>query len=158
VPDTGNPPTRDAASDASPAPARDAASDASPDARDSGEPGCGALPAAGVYATFADGNEVFHVSITNPAGIQGALDLWHGTSIAKIPDGVLQCQPAAWNCPWHWHLDPATIEFAELTTEVCDGRPTDVESGCASFGAGRYCPWSVTLTELRDCRTDASCP
>jgi hypothetical protein len=158
VSETGAPPIGDAASDASPTPVPDAASDASPSPADSGGPGCGTFPTAGVYATFSDGGDVFHVSITNPAGIQSALGLWHGTSTAKIPDGVLKCQQATWNCPWHWQLDPATVDFADLTTEVCDGRPTDVESGCASFGGGRYCPWSVTLTELRDCRTDASCP
>ena len=32
---------------------------------------------------------------------------------------------------WSWSLDPADFEFAELTTEVCDGNPSDVESGVA---------------------------
>jgi hypothetical protein len=101
---------------------------------------------------------MFHASITNAAGIAGALALWHGTSTAAIPDATLICTPAGYNCPWHWQMDPATIAFADVTTEVCDGTPSYVEANCASFGGGRYCPWAATMTELRDCRTDASCP
>jgi len=119
---------------------------------------CGTLPTAGVYATFTVGSDTFHVAITNRTGIDAAIALWKGTAKANIPTGDLLCQQASWNCPWHWQLDPATVDFAEVTTEVCDGRPSDIESGCKSFGGGRYCPWSAQLTELRDCRTDATCP
>jgi hypothetical protein len=70
----------------------------------------------------------------------------------------LICTAAAYNCPWHWQMDPATIAFADTTIEVCDGTPSFVEATCPAFGAGRYCPWAARMTELRDCRIDATCP
>jgi hypothetical protein len=163
-------------SDASASPPADAASDApgqvpeasapvdahTPDATDGsaddGATACPAPPVGGLYATFTVGADVFHASITNAAGIAGALALWHGTSTASIPDGKLKCTPASYNCPWHWQMDPTTIVFADTTIELCDGTPSYVETNCASFGGGSYCPWAAAMTELRDCRTDASCP
>ncbi len=120
---------------------------------------CDALPGDGVYATFlVIGEQTYRASITNPNGIQQALDLWAGQSTAAIPNGALVCQPQPWNCGWSWHQDPATIEFADLTIELCDGTPQMVEDDCAGFGGGQFCPWSAELVELRDCRSDPSCP
>ena len=77
---------------------------------------CGELPAEGVYATFlVAGSETYHASITNPDGIDQAIALWQGTSTANIPVGQLVCTQAAWNCPWSFHQDPATVQFAEVT-------------------------------------------
>lgn len=114
-------------------------------------------PEGGVWATFGVVDDVYRAHITNPNGIQQALDLWAGTSKAAIPNGALVCASASFNCGWGFHQDPATIEFAELTIEVCDGTPSYVDANCGDFGA-QYCPWSATLSELRDCRTDPLCP
>ena len=116
------------------------------------------LPNAGLYATFAVGSETFHASITHPDGIAQARALWSGSSTASIPNAELVCSPESWNAPWHWHMRPETVRFAEATMEVCDGEPSFVEANCATFGAGRYCPWSAQMTELRDCSTDRQCP
>jgi hypothetical protein len=118
---------------------------------------CGALPTEGVYAKFDVVGETYHASITNPMGIDQAIALWKGTSTAAIPNGKAICAPVPWNCPWTFHQDPASITFAELTIEVCDGTPSYVQDHCADFANG-YCPWSAKLVELRDCRTDAACP
>src|SRR3954469_12870077 len=45
---------------------------------------CGTLPTDGVYATFTDGADAFHVSITNRATIDAAIALWKGTATASI--------------------------------------------------------------------------
>lgn len=121
-------------------------------------PQCPVKPSGGVYAAFRVTNEYFYASITDPTGIDQAIALWHGQSSAKIPIGNLVCQPVDWNCGWSWHLDPASVRFAEIATEVCDGRPSFVERNCSGFGAGRFCPWAAVLVELRDCRSDPSCP
>jgi hypothetical protein len=116
------------------------------------------LPTMGVYATFRVVGDVFRASITNPTGIDQALALWRGQSQAKIPTGQLECANGTYNCGWTWRMTPASITFAEITIEVCDATPSYVQGNCASFPNGQYCPWSAELIELRDCRTQPSCP
>jgi hypothetical protein len=43
---------------------------------------------------------------------------------AGIPNGRVVTATSV-NIGWSWHLED--IEFAELTIDVCDGRPSDVE-------------------------------
>ena len=116
------------------------------------------LPDGGLYATFKVVDETFHAHILDSVGIEQAMALWQGRSNATIPIGKLVCTPVVWNHPWAWYVDPETLEFAEITIEVCDGKPSIVEGNCPSFGGGSYCPWAAKLVELRDCRTDPSCP
>jgi hypothetical protein len=134
----------------------EASSDSNTPPSDAGA--CSALPTAGVYATFRVVSDVFHASITNPSGIDQALALWHGQSQAKIPVGQLECNNGTYNCGWTWRMSPASITFAEVTIEVCDATPSYVQGNCASFPNATYCPWSAELIELRDCRTQTSCP
>jgi hypothetical protein len=47
------------------------------------------------------------------------------------------------NAPWSWHIDPASLEFAEITIEVCDGLPSYVEDGTVT--SDQYCPWSAKV-------------
>jgi hypothetical protein len=117
---------------------------------------CSALPSTGVLAKFNVNGEVFAASITNPLGIDEALAIWDGTGTATVPNGEIVCSKQGWNCPYDWHLDPGTLRFAEFVPEVCDGRPmSDVD---CEFALGRYCPWGAEMIELRDCRTDPTCP
>ena len=50
------------------------------------------------------------------------------------------------NTGWNWHLEDLT--FAEVTIELCDGRPSDVERAGSQFGGGRFCPWTATVTRI----------
>jgi len=119
---------------------------------------CGSPP-SGLYAAFrVAAKEVFYVWITNSTGITEALALWRGQSMARIPTGKLDCTSGTYNCGWTWHLKPDTIRFAEITIEICDGRPSYVEAHCSTFADGTYCPWGTELIGLRDCRTDVRCP
>ena len=52
------------------------------------------------------------------------------------------------NEPWSWHIDPATLEFAGVTIEVCDGLPSFVEDG--SLTSDTYCPWSAEVISIAD--------
>ncbi|HVY46211.1 MAG TPA: hypothetical protein VHB21_10045 [Minicystis sp.] len=116
-----------------------------------------AAPSTGLWATFDVGGESFSSEIDAPAGVEQAVDLWQRRSSASIPNGELVCAEAPYNCAWSFHQDPATIGFADVTTEVCDGLPSYVDAHCAAFGK-YYCPWGAKLVALRDCRTDPACP
>jgi hypothetical protein len=49
------------------------------------------------------------------------------------------------NTGFSWHIDPASLEFADMTIEVCDGTPSDVERGMIS---DRFCPWSAEVVAI----------
>ena len=50
------------------------------------------------------------------------------------------------NAPWSWHIDPATLEFADVTIEVCDGLPSYVEDETVT--SADYCPWSAEVIAI----------
>lgn len=110
----------------------------------------------GIVATFTNQDETFRVWITNETTIQQVLALQAGTSDANIPNGKILHGPgvADHNEPWSWHLDPEDIEMADLTIEVCDGRPSYVEENVDEFVdvVDRYCPWGAELVDVEDYR------
>jgi hypothetical protein len=120
------------------------------------EPPSGSPPGpdldGGVLATFDVNGEIFQVWVTNPQTVQQILDLAAGESAANIPNGRILRGPGAadHNLPWSWHLDPEEIEMAEMTMELCDGRPSYVEEQLDEFvdTIGRYCPWSARLVSV----------
>ena len=57
------------------------------------------------------------------------------------------------NAPWTWHLDPIDIAMADFTIEVCDGRPSLVDSLLDDYlTVGRFCPWGAELVRVKDFR------
>ena len=50
------------------------------------------------------------------------------------------------NVGYTWHMDPQSVEFADMTVEVCDGLPSDVEKGIIT--SDRYCPWSAEVLAI----------
>ncbi len=123
--------------------------------------GCGDDPTfpselqGGVLVTFQVEAEQFKLWVTNEATIQQILSLQDGTSSANIPNGALHEGQgrADHNAPWLWHLDPIDIEMAESTVEVCDGRPSLVDSLLDDYlTVGRFCPWGAELVEVQDFR------
>jgi hypothetical protein len=135
-----------------------------PDSSSDGSMGdCPTLPTGGLYATITDPvrNSVSHLWVDNQTGIDQLLAYWHGTSTGGLPDGPLVCMPVGWNCPWHFYIDPQTIQFGDVSAEACQGWDLEVESNCPAFQAGSggcYSPLGETITEVRDCRTDPTCP
>lgn len=103
-------------------------------------------------ATFRVEGETFKVRVTNPETIEQLVDVWQRVSSATIPNGVLRPGPGEgdYNEPWSWHIDPEEIEMAEVTVEVCSGRPSDVEDDLDYWlnEVGRFCPWSAELIRL----------
>ncbi len=108
----------------------------------------------GVLATFNVQGERYSIFITNPQTIEQVLALSNGQTEARIPSGRLIDGPVSYNAPWHWHIDPEDVQMAEVTMELCDGLPSDVEKDIAYWvgTVGRFCPWSAVLVSLKDYR------
>lgn len=95
------------------------------------------------------GDETFKVELDSADLIQHARDLLAGQDVASIPNGkVVRDGDGGVNAPWSWHIDPATFEFADATTEVCDGIPSYVEDRTVT--SDYYCPWSAKVIAVDD--------
>jgi hypothetical protein len=66
---------------------------------------------------------------------------------ALFPIGPLRRGDGGFNAPWSWHLDPAEVRMAEVAIEVCDGRPSYVESHLGDYPM--YCPWGARVVGER---------
>jgi hypothetical protein len=66
--------------------------------------------------------------------------------VAAIPSGIIVRGDPGPNAPWSWHIDPATLEFADVTMELCDGLPSQIEDG--TFTEDRFCPWGAKLVAI----------
>jgi hypothetical protein len=89
--------------------------------------------------------ERFRVLLTDPADQAIANQLLADGEGPDIPNGRIVRQTGV-NEGWSWSLDPDDFEFADVTTEVCDGEPSDVESG--GLTSDRFCPWSARVVEI----------
>lgn len=97
-------------------------------------------------ATFRVVDQEFKVELVTPELVANAEALLRGEDVPAIPVGIVVRDDPSVNAPWSWHLDPATIEFADATTEVCDGLPEYVEEGIVT--SDYYCPWSAQIVSL----------
>lgn len=102
-------------------------------------------PSSSAIVTFQVANEIFRVSLSSRAQVDAARAARDGGP-ATIPNGRIVAGTQV-NTGWSWHLED--VEFAEVTAEVCDGRPSDVERAGPSYGLGRYCPWGATVIDIR---------
>jgi hypothetical protein len=110
----------------------------------------------GMLATFDVAGQRFKAWVTNKTAIDQVLAIQQGRTTATIPVARILRGPgqAAHNAPYHWHMDPDNIEFADAAIEVCDGTPSFVESHIDYFVdvVKTYCPWSAKLVALQDYR------
>ncbi len=105
-----------------------------------------ASPPSAVVVTFeVNEGERFRVLLIDPVDQAAAAHLLEGVEGPDIPNGRI-VRDTGVNEGWSWSIDPRDFEFAELTTEVCDGNPSDVESG--ELTSDRYCPWSARVVEI----------
>lgn len=103
-------------------------------------------PSTGIVVTFeVNEGERFRVLLVEPADRDAAERLLDGVEGPDIPNGRIVRETGV-NEGWSWSLDPLDFEFADVTTEVCDGSPSDVESG--DLTSDRYCPWSARVVEI----------
>jgi len=117
--------------------------------------GCGGIAPSGQPAPTPEGivvtvrvadAEEYHIRLTDLDDIGIAQKLLAGESVPGIPNGrVVRGEPDV-NVGYSWHIDPDSVEFADTATEVCDGRPSDVEKGVIT--SDRYCPWSAKVVAI----------
>jgi hypothetical protein len=101
-------------------------------------------PSEGAIVTFNVVNETFRVHLTTDEQIRAA-ELALGSGPAKIPTGRIVTGEDV-NEGYNWHL--VDVTFAEVTIELCDGKPSDVQRAGVSFGGGRFCPWSARVVSI----------
>ncbi len=90
--------------------------------------------------------ETFRVRI-NDADVIAEAERILASDEQRIISGPLRRGGGEFNAPWSWHLDPDSVEFADVTIELCDGCPHMVEEDLDYWidTVGRYCPWSTEL-------------
>jgi hypothetical protein len=119
-----------AGSDASPAPSASAAADGP------------------VVVTFEVAEtERYRILLTEPDDIDTARRLLAGEDVPSIPNGLVVRGETGVNEGYGWSIDPGDVEFADMTMEVCDGLPSDVEAGVVT--SDRYCPWSAVVVDVQ---------
>jgi hypothetical protein len=107
----------------------------------------GCTQAGPTVATFdVAGQGTYRVELATPELIRHAKELLDGSTEGTIPSGRIIRDDPGVNEPWSWHIDPATLEFVDMTTEVCDGLPSYVEDG--TLTSDYYCPWSAEIIEI----------
>ncbi|PVZ96409.1 hypothetical protein DDQ50_06650 [Amnibacterium flavum] len=112
--------------------------------------GCAPAPStpadgAPAVATFrVAGQEDYAIELNTDQLVEHAIELMNGGEDGRIPNGlIVRDGDEGVNAPWSWHIDPDSLEFVDMTTEVCDGLPSYVEDG--TLTSDRFCPW---LTEV----------
>lgn len=93
-----------------------------------------------------DGREEYRIELTDPADIAVARALLAGEKAPRIPNGIVVRGEPSVNVGYTWHIDPASIEFADVATEVCDGLPSFVERN--EVTSDRYCPWAAEVIAI----------
>jgi uncharacterized protein (TIGR03437 family) len=95
--------------------------------------------------------DLFVIKLTDPAKIQKARDILSGKETdRRHVSGLIVKEPACYNAPWSYHLDPQSIDFFHSAIEVCDGAMGYIESHLAKVGGdllpgNRWCSWGSRL-------------
>jgi hypothetical protein len=97
-------------------------------------------------ATVEVVDQTYKIELATPELVEHAQQLLDGEDVASIPNGLIVRDDPGVNAPWSWHIDPASLEFADATTEVCDGLPEYVEDG--TLTSPYYCPWSAKIVSI----------
>ncbi|MBO9578038.1 MAG: hypothetical protein J7480_04630 [Microbacteriaceae bacterium] len=108
-----------------------------------GAPGGGG---ANPIVTIDVHGETYRVELANPEVLEIAQQLLAGEIDPKIPNGLIVRDDPGPNAPWSWHIDPQSFEWADMTTEVCDGLPEYVEDG--TLTSPWYCPWTADVVAI----------
>jgi len=112
------------------------------------------LLSGGILVTFDVSGETYKIFVTNKDTIADIFALKSGMSQAYIPSGRIVSGAVPYNAPWSWHIDPEDIDMAEVTIELCDGTPSQVEANLDYWvdTVKRFCPWSAQITKIEDYR------
>lgn len=99
-------------------------------------------------AVFDVVGETFRIELLGADHVAHARALLAGGTDGVIPNGLIVRGDPGVNAPWSWHIDPASLTWADMTTEVCDGTPSMIEDG--SFTFDRFCPWAAKVIAIEN--------
>jgi len=102
------------------------------------------------------GAEEITLWITNDAFIDEAINLM-GTGETRVPNFLeVVPAPSCVDTDYTWHVDPQEVEWADVTIELCDGRPSYIEENLCSWidEVGGWCPWSAEVVSVQDFRAE----
>ncbi|WP_251857665.1 hypothetical protein [Herbiconiux sp. L3-i23] len=109
-----------------------------------GGPTADPIEAPAVATFLVAGEEEYRIELVTDELVEHVVGLQNGGEDGRIPVGrIVRDGDGGVNSPWSWHIDPDSLEFADFTTEVCDGLPSFVED--ETLTSDTYCPW---LTEV----------
>ena len=93
--------------------------------------------------------DVVRLEITTAEGIAQAEALLQSGS-AQWALGTPRRGNGGFNAPWSWHLDPASISFAEVTIEACQAAASMVADDLDYWiDFGQLCIWGVVESRER---------
>ncbi len=108
-----------------------------------------AAPDQGALFRVTVSGESFSVSILDEAVISEAERRMREQDGAGIVIGTLVRGDGGFNTPWSWHLLPNTVQLADFTIALCDGRPSMVEADLDYWvdTVKQFCPWGGKLVD-----------
>jgi hypothetical protein len=101
-------------------------------------------PSAARTATINVSGETYRIELTTRDLVEAAEAARDGRG-PGIPIGRIVMGTGI-NTGWRWHIED--VRFAEITIELCDGRPSDVERLGTAFGGGQFCPWGAKVVAV----------
>jgi hypothetical protein len=95
--------------------------------------------------------ERFTVIAADPEAIRLLTENYEGKNNMHVT-GKLVHGDGGFNSPWPWHLDPDSVRMAEISIELCDGRPSLIEEELDYWleTVGTYCPWSSKVVSINN--------
>ena len=86
---------------------------------------------------------VVRLEITNAEGRAQAEDLL-GSGEGRWALGTPRRGDGGFNAPWTWHIDPASVTFAEVTIEACQTAMSAIDDDLDYWiDFGQVCIWGV---------------
>lgn len=106
-----------------------------------------------IPASKSSKEEKINIAIGNLEAKKDIIAFYYGKNNKSIPNGIVvddRPKKSPYDKRWSWHLNPDTINMAEITIEVCDARPSYVEQHLDVWlkSVKRYCPWNLKLESI----------
>jgi hypothetical protein len=110
-----------------------------------------AAPDGGALFRVDVSGESFHVSMVDEAVIAEAERRIQEEDGVAIVIGALARGDGGFNQPWSWHMLPMTVQVADISIEVCDGRPSMVDADLDYWvdTVKQFCPAGGRLMERK---------
>jgi hypothetical protein len=100
--------------------------------------------------TFRDPltQDVVRLEIANPPGLDQGEDLLR-SGVAMWAMGTPKRGDGGFNAPWTWHIDPASVTFAEVTIEACQTAASAIDDDLDYWiDFGQVCIWGVVESRI----------